>query len=197
MGEEQIVTFKTKLYSCEIAQSVTIIEVHFGISIPPGDMLAIADFILAHRARLEQQQRELDHLHEALVQEVKAYCSTHEKPFGMLSSWDITDLMRELAGTAGHIDEWEPVEHLSPAGRWYRTVCCDESGGICSHIWEPFYAVCQQWQQREEERGSSAGKLAICSTKRVTEKGGQHEHPERHEVSATHARKWRASSALQ
>jgi hypothetical protein len=151
MNEEQITTFKTKLYTCEIGQSVTIMGPLFGVSVPPGDMIAIADFVLTHRARLEQQQCELDQQHEALVQEVKAYCATHEKSFSMLSSWDLTDLMRELAGTAGQCDKWEPVEQLSPAGRWYRTVCCDESGGIYSHIWEPFSAVCQQWQQREEE----------------------------------------------
>ncbi len=151
MSNEQNILFKASVYSCEIDQYVTIMGTLFEVSVPPGDMLAIADFVLAHRAKLEQQQRELDQQHESLVQEVKAYCTSHEKAFSTLSSWDLTDLMRELAGTAGHIDEWEPVEHLSPAGRWYRTFCCDESGGIYSHLWEPFYAVFQQWQRRGEE----------------------------------------------
>jgi hypothetical protein len=152
MNNKPILTSKTALHRCEITQHVTIMGVHFGISVPPGEILAIADFIVANRARLEQSQHELDTQYEALVQEVKTYCDTHAIAFSTLSDWGITDLMRELGGCAtGSCDEWKLVEHLSPAGQWYRTVCCDETGGIFSHIWEPFYAVCRQWQQREEE----------------------------------------------
>ena len=159
-NKESSITFQTGLYSCEITQSITITGAIFGISVPPGDMLAIAEFALTHRARLEQQQRILDQEHETLVQEVKTYCALYGKDFNMLSSWDLTDLMREVAGTTGPIDEWQPVEQLSEAGRWYRTICCDETGGIYSHIWEPFYAVVQRHQEKtaigEKQEGSQS-----------------------------------------
>ena len=148
----KIAPLQTSHYRCEITPTgVSILEAYFGIAVPPGEMLALAHFILSHQNILEGYQQALDRQHETLVQEIKKYCRIHGKSFTTLSSWDITDVMRELAGTTGHCDEWESVENLSQTGRWYRTVCCDESGGIYSHIWEPFYTVCQQWQQREEE----------------------------------------------
>lgn len=123
------------------------------VRLEPKDAIRHAEYILAHRAELEQLQKRLEETWRDVALEVKErFEATNEdgEPFSEATAQGIQDVLESVAGvdTRGYFTE----EPTSPAGRWYRSMW-DEAGQDTTTYeqqWTPFLRVCHDLQVQDQ-----------------------------------------------